>query len=601
MSGLIGADAMVRKISFILTLPICFLLLYSGTVFSSWLIEPARFHASAHGQLSCQDCHEDIGSQEFHPDPRLVNMPRTRFFSQDHCLSCHDEVEDNLAHGVHGRKKVKNKKKYTYCIRCHNPHYQMRIGPDRVGHFKDNVPRHKQCSACHEAKKELPPFADEDRACIKCHVAKDLSQERGRKAADALCLYCHAKGKGKAASITSKALALIDLDEYRHTPHSGLACIECHRSGAAFNHNRQPEVECLACHVRHDEKIAHDAHLTVQCGACHLAGVKPFRDKVARKPRFEVSTEAGQILKVHDMPKLADPDSCKRCHFKGNELGAAASVLPAKSVICMGCHASSFSIGDTTTIVALGIFLIGVLLFLSYVLSGRIPGDESQTNPIVKFFIVLGMGFRGLFSSRFPVILKTLLLDVFLQRRLYRRSEGRWLIHALIFYPFVFRFTWGMVGLLGSLWSPSGKWVWSMLDKNNMVTAFAFDLSGILLLLGVLLALCRETIARLQRKISLPEQDPWPLLIIGGIVIVGFIAEGIRMAMTGLPGEAEYALVGYWISGLLSGVQGLSTLYVYVWYAHAILVGAFVAYIPFSRLFHIIMAPIALAVNAGKE
>jgi len=158
-----------------------------------------------------------------------------------------------------------------------------------------------------------------------------------------------------------------------------------------------------------------------------------------------------------------------------------------------------------------------------------------------------------------------------------------------------------MVGLLGSLWSPSGKWVWSMLDKNNMVTAFAFDLSGILLLLGVLLALCRETIARLQRKISLPEQDPWPLLIIGGIVIVGFIAEGIRMAMTGLPGEAEYALVGYWISGLLSGVQGLSTLYVYVWYAHAILVGAFVAYIPFSRLFHIIMAPIALAVNAGKE
>ena len=592
---------MVRKIPFLLTLATCIFLLSSGTVFSSWLIEPARFHASAHGQLSCQDCHEDIGSQRLHPDPGLVDAPRTRFFSPDHCLSCHDEVEDNLDQGIHGRKKVKNKEKYAYCIRCHNPHYQMRIGPDRIGHFKGNVPKYKQCSACHEAKEKLPPFADEDRACIKCHVAKDLSQKHGKEAVDALCLYCHAEGKGKAARLTAKALALIDLDEYRHTPHSGLACIECHRSGAAFNHNRQARVNCLLCHTRHDEKKAHDAHLTVSCGACHLSEIKAFRDAASGNILFKVIRKPSSTLKVHDLPDASDKAACARCHHRSNSLGAPASVLPAKSIICMGCHGATFSVGDTTTIISLIIFLVGILLATSYFLSGSVTDQGGEKSFISKFFIALGMGVRGVLSRRLPAIVKAMVFDVLLQRRLYRRSEARWWIHALIFYPFMFRFTWGMIGLLGSLWSPSQDWVWSMLDKNNMITAFTYDLSGGLLLLGVVLALIRELIARLKRRVSLPEQDPWSLLLIAGIVIVGFILEGMRMAMSGLPGSAEYAVIGYWLSSLFKAVKGLDSLYVYLWYAHAILVGGFIAYIPFSRLFHVIMAPITLAMNAGKE
>jgi nitrate reductase gamma subunit len=38
-----------------------------------------------------------------------------------------------------------------------------------------------------------------------------------------------------------------------------------------------------------------------------------------------------------------------------------------------------------------------------------------------------------------------------------------------------------------------------------------------------------------------------------------------------------------------------------VWYIHAILTGAFIAYLPFSRLMHIIIAPVVLAINAASD
>jgi len=75
--------------------------------------------------------------------------------------------------------------------------------------------------------------------------------------------------------------------------------------------------------------------------------------------------------------------------------------------------------------------------------------------------------------------------------------------------------------------------------------------------------------------------------LIAGIVVIGFILEGIRIAMTGWPGNAEYAVIGFGISRLFSDPTGLT--------------GAFFAYLPFSRLFHIIMAPVVLAMNAISE
>ena len=97
-----------------------------------------------------------------------------------------------------------------------------------------------------------------------------------------------------------------------------------------------------------------------------------------------------------------------------------------------------------------------------------------------------------------------------------------------------------------------------------------------------------------------PPAD-WPAyILLGGIMVVGFILEGMRMAMTGSPDGASWAFAGDLISRMLAGYE-LTGLYGYVWYLHAILTGAFVIYLPFSRMFHLIMAPVTLAINAASD
>jgi hypothetical protein len=71
----------------------------------------------------------------------------------------------------------------------------------------------------------------------------------------------------------------------------------------------------------------------------------------------------------------------------------------------------------------------------------------------------------------------------------------------------------------------------------------------------------------------------------------------MRIAMTGT-GRIGLCFVGDGLSRFFFGVSGLEDTYGYVWYIHAILTGIFVAYLPFSRMFHIVLAPVLLAVNA---
>jgi nitrate reductase gamma subunit len=239
------------------------------------------------------------------------------------------------------------------------------------------------------------------------------------------------------------------------------------------------------------------------------------------------------------------------------------------------------------------------LMTFSYVLTGSIS-ESNESGAIQKFFRIIGSSLKTVFSPRISIILKVFVTDVLLQRRLYDQSVSRWLIHSLIFMPFVFRFVWGIVALLASLWKPESEWIWFMLDKNHAVTAFLFDLSGILILAGIVLAFIRGT--RLSdRPPGLPRQDRIALVLIGAMVLIGFILEGMRIAMTGSPQDASYAFIGYGISSLFNGFAGLNRFYGYVWYMHAITAGAFIAYLPFSRLSHIIMAPFVLAMRALAE
>jgi nitrate reductase gamma subunit len=416
----------------------------------------------------------------------------------------------------------------------------------------------------------------------------------------AFCFQCHARTGTRTQEITAQIVPLINPASYQSVVHAEVACLICHPRAAAFNHADQKPGDCLQCHRRHDEKVAHDAHLLVSCQACHLNNVEAFRDTQSQQVLWRKKRILGTALNIHAMQRDDDSALCQRCHIKGNEVGAAAMTLPTKSLLCMPCHASTFSAGDAVSIVALLIFAGGLILMFSLVLTGS-TASLTRAGVIPKIFYLIAGAAKAVFSHKITIIVKSLFLDVLLQRRLYHKSAWRWLVHSFIFLSFVFRFCWGLVALLLSLWKPEWPSLWFMLDKNNPYTAFLFDLSGILILLGVILAFIRG----IQRKTSLPPnlpgQDRLALSLIGGIVIVGFILEAMRISMTGSPDGSGYAFAGYGISLLFSGVAGITDVYGYIWYLHAIVTGVFVAYLPFSRLIHMVIAPITLAMSALSE
>jgi nitrate reductase gamma subunit len=138
-----------------------------------------------------------------------------------------------------------------------------------------------------------------------------------------------------------------------------------------------------------------------------------------------------------------------------------------------------------------------------------------------------------------------------------------------------------------------------MLDKNHPVHGLFFDATGLMILIGAAVAILRPAAGPAAKLPAMPRPDRLASGLLGAIVGVGFVLEGMRIAMTGYPPGSAYAFVGDALSRLFYGVSGLEDIYGYLWYIHAGLTGAFVAYLPFSRMFHIVLAPVLLAVNAA--
>jgi Fe-S oxidoreductase/nitrate reductase gamma subunit len=187
--------------------------------------------------------------------------------------------------------------------------------------------------------------------------------------------------------------------------------------------------------------------------------------------------------------------------------------------------------------------------------------------------------------------LKVLLREVFLQKQV-RNSRFPAILHCLVFYSFIVLF---VTTLIVMVEYDAGHLLGIQLNifKGFVYVFFsvASELAGILVLVGIAMAAYRRYVVKPE---TLPntKEDGLVLLLIAGMVVTGYLVEGLRIAINGDPWKT-ISPIGWGISGLFSGIgQGVGTgLHASLWWIHTIFAMSWIALIPYTKFVHLLSLP----------
>ncbi|MBN1677031.1 MAG: respiratory nitrate reductase subunit gamma [Candidatus Thermoplasmatota archaeon] len=245
-----------------------------------------------------------------------------------------------------------------------------------------------------------------------------------------------------------------------------------------------------------------------------------------------------------------------------------------------------------TVVVCVAVFFIGTL----YNVLLWAHGKGLSGSPERRVLGWLGRCIRLVFSRRFAKLVVVFLRDAMYLSKLKDRSVTRWLMHLLILGGFAVMFVLDLVVTFSldflkyePMISEDG---WAKLWLRD----FGFDLVGAMMLAGLLIAAVRRFIQR-PKMVRTELPDAASILFLLAVVLGGFILEGMGIA-GGIPDHGrnvEYSFLGYAFSLAMPASAG--EWYDHAWLVHAIMSALLIAYIPFSKLFHMIATPIAIEVD----
>ena len=246
---------------------------------------------------------------------------------------------------------------------------------------------------------------------------------------------------------------------------------------------------------------------------------------------------------------------------------------------------------------AVAVFVLGMFYNAMTWMEGRLAGVEADAPRSKKLAVSSGRFFRAVFSRGFARQVRIFVSESLFLRKLRGTSKARWLFHALIFGGFVGTFLLDILTVIcldvlqyqpfiddagwGKLW----------------VRDFGFELFGLMLLAGLVAASARRFVMRPKQLVT-GQEDSVSILFLLIVVLSGFILEGVAIS-SGLPGHGslnEYSFVGLAFAQILPSVTPL--VYEQLWLIHAAVSFALIAYIPFSKLFHVFASPLAIQLEA---
>lgn len=130
--------------------------------------------------------------------------------------------------------------------------------------------------------------------------------------------------------------------------------------------------------------------------------------------------------------------------------------------------------------------------------------------------------------------------------------------------------------------------------KKYLFLSLLLDLFGLLAMIGIGMATYKRYIDKQDHE-EYTFDDAFLLMLVFTILFTGFILEGLRIYSTNDP-WAWWSPVGLLFSQLIQtfrlSVQITTDLHAFIWYIHMLLSLGFIAYIPYSKLFHMIASPL---------
>jgi heterodisulfide reductase subunit C/nitrate reductase gamma subunit len=305
--------------------------------------------------------------------------------------------------------------------------------------------------------------------------------------------------------------------------------------------------------------------------------------------------------------------------------------------------------------IALVVFLLGLAYKVStwfrYSLGGEAKGisTSARVSGAVKGIVLT------LFSKRLLTLLKVFFLDVLLQRKVLQEDFLRWFMHMCLYGGFM------LLLLMHAL----DKFITSPLfvDYYATVNPFLFlrDLFGAFVILGIGIAIYRRHILKVPR-LSTNFMDRYALIILAVIMISGFLLEGSKIvshtryqemvedyadddseewlnalesywvkefgvvspelkgpfseetlelgkeahetSCAACHSKSQWAFLGYGTAKMIAPIAGpldRASIPSILWYIHFLACWLGLAYLPFSKMFHIFASPLSLLANSVMD
>ena len=123
--------------------------------------------------------------------------------------------------------------------------------------------------------------------------------------------------------------------------------------------------------------------------------------------------------------------------------------------------------------------------------------------------------------------------------------------------------------------------------------SFIVDIFGVLVLVGVVMAVVRRWVAR-PKQLVYTSEATWILVAIFVIIVTGFFLEGWRIAATRDP-WAAWSPVGNLAGRASAAFMSAGTMRLahrVMWWFHLVLCFGFLAWLPYTKMMHVVSAPL---------